>query len=272
VTIACSCRGLAAGWNDELLVSGLDLDAEFTKLNQCLPIVGRTGVGKSTLLYILSGMAVPSAGSVSWQLPIRDGTGAPQWEKLSWSGETSRAFAAAARPRPRKFGFLLQDAAMLPCFTVEENLRHSMRLRGVPGDDAAVSARIRSAVTAMLIDDEDVDRLLHVYPAHLSGGQRQRMGLAAATVHDPAVLFADEPTASLDDETGVQVLTRVRQWLDDAPSPGERSFVFVTHRLDIIKSGLRAPKLLRLRKHSKSDRQSKSDKPTLTFEWEPSPG
>lgn len=264
MTIACTCRGLAAGWNDVLLVDGIDLDVEFTKLNQCLPIVGRTGVGKSTLLYILSGMAVPSAGSVAWDLPIRGGAGTPQWEKLSWSSE---AFAAAARPRPRSFGFLLQDAAMLPCFTVEENLRHSMRLRDVPGDEVTISARIRTAVTAMLIDGEDADRLLHVYPSQLSGGQRQRIGLAAATVHDPAVLFADEPTASLDDETGVLILRRVRQWLDDAPALGERSFVFVTHRLDIIKSGLHAPNLLRLSKQTKPNKQSK-----LTFEWEPSPG
>jgi putative ABC transport system ATP-binding protein len=266
VTIAFSCRDLAAGWNDEILVNGLDLDVEFTKLNQCLPIVGRTGVGKSTLLYVLSGMAVPSAGKVSWHLPIRDDAGAQQWEELSWSGETIRSFAAAARPRPRSFGFLLQDAAMLPCFTVEENLRHSMSLRGVPGDEETVSARIRAAVTAMLIDGENADRFLHIYPSQLSGGQRQRMGLAAATVHDPAVLFADEPTASLDDETGLQILKRIRQWLDDAPTPGERSFVFVTHRLDIIKPGLRAPELLRLRK------QSGSNKTTLTLEWEPSPG
>jgi ABC-type dipeptide/oligopeptide/nickel transport system ATPase component len=141
-----------------------------------------------------------------------------------------------------------------------------MRLRGLTGDEDTIRARIRAAVTAMLIEGESVDRLLHVYPGHLSGGQRQRMGLAAATVHDPAVLFADEPTASLDDETGVQILTRVRQWLDDAPTPGERSFVFVTHRLDIIKSGLRAPELLRLRK------QKKGEETTIAFEWEPSPG
>jgi len=77
-------------------------------------------------------------------------------------------------------------------------------------------------------------------------------------------LFADEPTASLDDETGLQVLKRIRQWLDDAPSPGERSFVFVTHRLDIIKSGLRASRLLKLRK-------LQNGSSSLDFHWEASP-
>jgi len=152
----------------------------------------------------------------------------------------------------------------VPCFTIQENLYHSMNLRGVLGDRKHVDTRIRAAVTTMLIEGEDVDRLLQAYPSQLSGGQRQRMGLAAATVHDPAVLFADEPTASLDDETGLQVLKRIRQWLDDAPSPGERSFVFVTHRLDIIKSGLRASRLLKLRK-------LQNGSPSLDFHWEASP-
>lgn len=262
MTITVQCHSLAAGWADRLLIKNVDLDIPFAELDQCLPIVGRTGVGKSTLLYILSGMAVPAAGRVSWQLPHREQPETLGWQEISWSGETLEAFEPAAGPRPRSFGFLLQDAAMVPCFTVEENLRHSMNLRGVPGDREQRGARIRAAVTAMLIKGEDLDQLLHVYPGQLSGGQRQRMGLAAATVHDPAVLFADEPTASLDDETGLQILKRIRQWLDDAPSPGERSFVFVTHRLEIIRAGLRAPRLLRLRK------QSDEANALLDFEWE----
>ena len=261
MTIAVQCRGLSAGWAGQQLIENIDLDVQFTELNQCLPIVGRTGVGKSTLLYILSGMAIPAAGRLNWVLPSRENQ-TLSWQNLSWSSDN---FESAAQPRPRSFGFLLQDAAMVPCFTVEENLRHSMNLRGVPGSREQTRARIRAAVTAMLIDGEDVDRLLHVYPGQLSGGQRQRVGLAAATVHDPAVLFADEPTASLDDETGLQILKRIRQWLDDAPSPGERSFIFVTHRLDIIKSGLGAPRLLRLRKRPSPARA------LLDFEWECSP-
>jgi putative ABC transport system ATP-binding protein len=255
---------LAAGWTDHLLIDGMELDVDFAELNECLPIVGRTGVGKSTLLYILSGMAVPAGGRVSWRLPLKEDSAATSgWQEISWSGETPEAFAPAATPRPRNFGFLLQDAAMVPCFTVEENLFHSMNLRGVIGDDRhAVNDRIRAAVMAMLIEKEDVDQLLRAYPGQLSGGQRQRIGLAAAIVHDPAVLFADEPTASLDDETGVQVLKRIRRWLDDAPSRGERAFVFVTHRLDIIHSGLRASRLLRLR--------SDGDGPSLGYQWEAS--
>jgi putative ABC transport system ATP-binding protein len=259
MSIGLHCQGLAAGWARLRLIEDLTLDLDFSQLGECLPIVGRTGVGKSTLLYVLAGMAVPSSGSVSWRLPADDG--GPPWQTISWSGETRRAFEPAAKPRSRSFGFLLQDAAMIPCFTVEENLLHSMQLRGRPGTPEELLARIRAAVTAMSIKGEDVDKLLHVYPGQLSGGQRQRMALAAATVHDPSVLFADEPTASLDDETGLQILRRVRQWLDGAAQVGDRCFVFVTHRLEIIRTGLNAPRMLQLRKTSDD-----ADAP-LSLDW-----
>jgi putative ABC transport system ATP-binding protein len=265
MTIGLQCHGLAAGWGSQRLIENVDLNIQFTDYHQCLPIIGRTGVGKSTLLYVLSGMAIPSAGRVLWRLPLKEESEAAEWREVEWSGETKRAFEAAARPRPRAFGFLLQDAAMVSCFTVQENLLHSMRLRGGPGSREQMLARIRAAVAAMSIEGEEVDLLLYKYPGQLSGGQRQRMGLAAATVHDPAVLFADEPTASLDDATGLLVLKRIRQWLDNAASPGERSFVFVTHRLEIIKEGLGAPRMLRLSRRS-HDRRS-----PLDYTWEDTP-
>lgn len=265
MTITVQCRGLAAGWANQRLIENVDLDVRFSELGQCLPIVGRTGVGKSTLLYVLSGMAVPRAGGIAWHLPLPNGR-AKQWQDVSWSGDTRLAFRPAALPRPLSFGFLLQDAAMVPCFTIKENLLHSMRLRGVRGYRRQKLERIRAAVAAMTIEGEDVDDLLQVYPGRLSGGQRQRVALAAATVHDPAVLFADEPTASLDDETGLQVLRSVRRWLDGAERPGERTFVFVTHSVGIIKKGLGAPSMLRLRRRSPDP-----DEALLNLDWEQTP-
>lgn len=261
MTVILNTSELAAGWHGNKLIENLDLNLSFDQHEQCLPIVGRTGLGKSTLLYVLAGMAVPVAGRVTWILPEDDGTGSPHPRCVSWSGESREAFRPSAEPRPAKFGFLLQDAAMLPCFTVEENMRHSMRLRGLRLKRSEAIERIRAVIASMAIDGEDVDKLRHVYPGNLSGGQRQRMALATATVHEPSVLFADEPTASLDEETGLQVLRAVRQWLDASPTR-QRCFVFVTHSLGIIRDGLRVDRMLRLRKnHAETGAQ-------LAFSWE----
>jgi ABC-type lipoprotein export system ATPase subunit len=100
------------------------------------------------------------------------------------------------------------------------------------------------SIERMLIEGETVGHFYNKYPTQLSGGMRQRMALAAAIVHDPQVLFADEPTASLDDATGLEVLKVVRRWLDD--SVGKRAFVFVTHRVETLRQGAGATQMLQL--------------------------
>jgi ABC-type lipoprotein export system ATPase subunit len=124
--------------------------------------------------------------------------------------------------------------------------------------------RITAAISVMSIEGEDVAFLRSCYPGKLSGGQRQRMALASVTVHDPSVLFADEPTASLDDETGMQVLKAVRNWLDRAPSKRERCFICVTHSLGTLRPGLGAERMLRLVKTSEASE-------TLGLSWEATP-
>lgn len=230
MTLTIRCRDLAVGWPGRKLLSGVNDTFSLAELNHALPIVGRTGRGKSTLLYALSGMSRPLAGTVAWSLP----------DEVSWSAEPS-VFNSINEVRRRKFGFLLQDATMIPCFTVHENLKHTLRLRNVSAD---IEERSEKAIEKMLIDGETVGHFRDLYPTQLSGGMRQRMALAAAIVHDPQVLFADEPTASLDDESGLEVLKVVRRWLDERP--GERAFVFVTHRVETLRAGAGATRMLRL--------------------------
>jgi ABC-type lipoprotein export system ATPase subunit len=232
MTFGVQCRGLSVGWSDNALISDFPLDEKFDAENDTLPIIGRTGRGKSTLLYALSGMAQPIGGEISWQF---SDDGAP----TTWS--VGDSFRTADRLRRRRFGFLLQDARLIDCFTVAENLRHTLRLRGVTDN---VEGRIGKAVNDMLIEGDDAGDFLGKFPTRLSGGQRQRMALAAAIAHDPDVLFADEPTASLDDDSGLEILATIRRWLDEGK--GKRAFVFVTHRVETLFAGLRAHKALEL--------------------------
>jgi energy-coupling factor transporter ATP-binding protein EcfA2 len=104
--------------------------------------------------------------------------------------------------------------------------------------------RIDKAVRDMLIEKETPDQFLGKYPTQLSGGQRQRMALATAIAHDPAVLFADEPTASLDDKSSREVLDRIRGWLDHGD--GSRAFVFATHRTETLHKHVHAQWVLEL--------------------------
>lgn len=230
MTLTVSFEGLSIGWPNRILMENVSGTFDLKAWNYTLPIIGRTGRGKSTLLYALSGMSLPLSGSIAWTLP----------QQIGWTAQ-SMSSAAFNDVRRQKFGFLLQDATMIPCFTVAENLRHILRLRGITHD---AEARIATSIERMLIKGETVGDFRDKFPAQLSGGMRQRMALAASIAHDPQVLFADEPTASLDDETGMEVLGVVRRWLDD--SPGTRAFIFVTHRVETLRDGARATQMLQL--------------------------
>lgn len=181
-----------------------------------LPIMGESGIGKSTLLYIMAALAAPRGGSAIWTDP---------------SGQTidMAATAAAADFRRESTGFSLQDASLIPHLTILENLEWILRLRRPRLPPGEIAARAKAAVARMVKkndDQETVDSLLASFPNKLSGGQKGRMALAAAMVHDPDILFADEPTGNLDDGGRQRILQNIKDWLAEAE---QRCFVFVTH-------------------------------------------
>lgn len=254
MTLSVHCRSLTVGWpraTEPVLLEGVNLDIDFDEINQCLPIVGQTGLGKSTLLYALGGMARPLDGSVEWHLSPQTADSVVRWE-----GGRRRQFSAVSLPRAHDFGFVLQDAEMIPCLTVEQNLWHSLALRNLRSDRADMKRRIRNAVALMRADREDIDELLQKYPANLSGGTRKRMALALAIAHDPTVLFADEPTSNLDRVTSVQVLRSIRRWLDERSASAPRAFVCVTHNIDILEEGLGAGVVYEVARLGDSQRRS----------------
>jgi putative ABC transport system ATP-binding protein len=163
-------------------------------------IMGPSGSGKSTLMHILAGLDKPTGGSV--QL---DGI---EITKLD-DGELTKL-------RRDKLGFVFQFFNLLPVLTAEENLVLPLSIAGRKPDQQWVEQLIRTVG----LEDRRTHR-----PAELSGGQQQRVAVARALVSKPAVVFADEPTGNLDSKASADVLTLLRQAVDEFG----QTVIMVTH-------------------------------------------
>jgi len=148
---------------------------------EAVAVVGASGSGKSTLLAILAGLDTPSAGAV--QLDGQD---------LFALDEDARA-----RLRAMNVGFVFQSFQLLPALTALENVMLPLEL----ADDAQAETRAREILARVGLGER-----LHHYPKHLSGGEQQRVALARAFVVRPKLLLADEPTGSLDADSGAEVI------------------------------------------------------------------
>lgn len=153
---------------------------------ESVAIMGPSGSGKSTLLHCMSGVLVPDQGEVFFD------------------GRDVAAMSDAERSRLRleHFGFIFQDGQLLPELTATENVALPQIMRGMPRSQAhndAVDMLTRLGLGAY------VDR----YPGQLSGGQGQRVAIARALAGPPSVVFADEPTAALDQATGHEVMQQI---------------------------------------------------------------
>ncbi len=163
-------------------------------------IVGASGSGKSTLLGLMAGLDTPSAGTVNasgQDLFALDEDGRAAW-------------------RARNVGFVFQTFQLLPQMTALENVMLPLELAG--DRDAPAKARVLLERVAL------ADRMSH-YPRTLSGGEQQRVALARAFVARPPLLFADEPTGSLDAATGERIIDLMLGLNRDAGA----TLVLVTH-------------------------------------------
>lgn len=176
-------------------------DIDFTvRPGETLAIVGASGSGKSTLLGLLAGLDTPSEGKV----------------KLDGVDIFALDEDGRARLRKAKLGFVFQSFQLLAHLTALENVMLPLELRR---DDNA-----RSKAEAMLGRVGLSSRLRH-YPKFLSGGEQQRVALARAFVTEPPLLFADEPTGSLDAATGESVIKLMFELNEERGS----TLVLVTH-------------------------------------------
>lgn len=182
---------------------------------EVVSIVGPSGSGKSTLLGLCAGLDKPSAGQL-----LLDGT------DLSQLSENEKA-----RIRNEKVGFIFQNFQLLPTLTAIENVMLPLELQG-RADEAR--AKAKDLLTRVGLGD----RMSH-YPTQLSGGEQQRVALARAFSNAPAILFADEPTGNLDEETG-QIVEKL---LFDLNADSGTTLVIVTHDLELAAQTQRIIKL-----------------------------
>jgi putative ABC transport system ATP-binding protein len=171
-------KTVKSGANDLVILREIDL--EVTR-GEAVAVVGASGSGKSTLLAILAGLDTPSSGNVEL-----DG------QDIFVINEDQRA-----RLRAMNVGFVFQSFQLLASLTALENVMLPLEL----GDDANAESRSQEILRRVGLGER-----LHHYPRHLSGGEQQRVALARAFVVRPKLLLADEPTGSLDAESGAEVI------------------------------------------------------------------
>lgn len=165
-------------------------------------IMGPSGSGKSTLLNILSTLMAPTSGTVTmnnkdiWQLSDKE----------------------VSKFRGQDMGFIFQNYNLIDSLTVQENISLPLTLQ------KASVKKIKQAV-------QKVSQMLHIedylnkYPSELSGGQQQRVGAARALVHNPALIFGDEPTGALDSENAREMMN----YLTSINGNEGISIIMVTH-------------------------------------------
>ncbi|MHA7864013.1 ABC transporter ATP-binding protein [Flagellimonas marinaquae] len=182
---------------------------------QSFAIVGPSGSGKTTLLGLCAGLDITDQGEV-WLCG----------SNLFDLDEDGRALL-----RNQNVGFVFQDFQLLPTLTALENVVVPLELRGVK--------KAYEQGKELLAKVGLADRESH-YPSQLSGGEQQRVALARAFANRPSILFADEPTGNLDDDTG----TRIEDLLFELNKEQGTALVIVTHDLELAQ---KTDKSIRLR-------------------------
>jgi putative ABC transport system ATP-binding protein len=169
-----------------------------------ISIVGKSGAGKSTLMYQLSLLDRPTTGTL-----IVRGV-----DVLALSERERTEF------RLNYLGYVFQDYALVPELTAEENAALPLLMLGMSLGKAVAQAR--KVLDRLGLKDRFSNR-----PSQLSGGEQQRVSVARAIAHEPAILFADEPTANLDTETSAELLNYFKELHQNG-----QTIVMVTHEKD----------------------------------------
>ncbi|KGE17146.1 ABC transporter ATP-binding protein [Paenibacillus wynnii] len=189
------------GDGDSVMSVLRNLDLEVNE-GEFVAVLGPSGSGKSTFLSAAGALLTPTSGEI-----FIDGESLTNKDK----GELTEL-------RLQKIGFMFQSAQLLPYLKVEEQLLYVAKL-------AKLNAKEAKQRSAEILKRLDIWERRNHYPEQLSGGEKQRVAIARAWMNKPAILFADEPTASLDFKRGKEV---VRMIAEEVKSQGKAA-VMVTH-------------------------------------------
>jgi len=197
-------------YGQEQVLKGITLGID---KGEFVSITGSSGSGKSTLLNLIGGMDRPDKGRV-----IVDG------EEISSSSDENLTLY-----RRKKIGFIFQFFNLLPNVTVLENIRMPLLLNGTDDEN-----RARSFIRRVGLQGREIH-----FPFELSGGQQQRVAIARALVHDPDIILADEPTGSLDSQTGEEIMELIKE----LSSESRKTVILVTHEAYLTKFADRTLKI-----------------------------
>jgi putative ABC transport system ATP-binding protein len=178
------------------------------KQGEFVALVGPSGSGKTSMLAMLAGLLKPSGGKIV----IED-------HVMSAMGDKERT-----KFRRQAIGFTFQSNNLVPYLTAQDNVELMLRLNGKHSKES-----IQRSVD--LLTRLGLGNRLDHYPSELSGGQQQRVAIARALIHEPAVVLADEPTASLDTTLAHQVVETFAHLIHEQ----DRAGIMVTHDLRMTK-------------------------------------
>lgn len=190
--------------SDSGLIHAVDEVSLQVSAGEFVALVGPSGSGKTTMLSMLAALLSPSSGQI-----LLDG------EDLAGMGERQRV-----ELRREKIGFTFQANNLVPYLSAVENVELMLRLNGRL--DKAGKLRARELLARLGLGER-----MNNLPGQMSGGQQQRVAIARALIHNPALVLADEPTASLDTERAYQVVETFAALIHEQ----NRAGIMVTHDL-----------------------------------------
>jgi len=173
---------------------------------EIVSIVGKSGSGKSSLLNLMSGFMKPTSGTVEIA-----GTDVTKLTEAEWSDF-----------RLKNIGFIFQSFQLIPSMSAFSNVELPLKIKGISKNE-------RRTRVLEVLDRVGLKGFEEYYPSELSGGQQQRVGIARALITKPGIIFADEPTGSLDSETELEFLN----FIQELNTKEGITFVIITHDKDV---------------------------------------